>query len=59
MKSIMVDAFVGYRFVLNPGNQNPLIEEHLKNSIEYGIRFKVDLLKLVKYSIEKLVFPLR
>ena len=59
MKSIMVDAFVGYRFVLNPGTQNPLIEDHLKNSIEYGVRFKVDLIKLFKYSVEKLVFPLR
>ncbi|MEE1059247.1 MAG: hypothetical protein U0K92_07685 [Treponema sp.] len=59
MKSIMVDAFVGYRFVLNPGTQNPLIEDHLKNSIEYGVRFKVDLIKLFKYSVEKLVFPLK
>ena len=56
-KSIMIDVFASYKYVLNPGEQNPVISDLVKNNMEYGIRFKIYLIKLVNYSIEKALHP--
>ena len=58
-ESLMIDAFVGYKFVLNPGEQNPIIEDHVKNSIEYGIRVNFDVISLIKYTVKKTLFPFK
>ena len=59
MEHPVLCAFVVYKFVLNPGEQNPIIEDHVKNSIEYGIRVKFDVIRLIKYTVKKTLFPFK
>ncbi len=44
---MMIDGFVGYSFIINSRNHTELIKDKVKNSFEYGIKFRINLRNLI------------
>lgn len=44
---VMIDIFLGYRFIVNPQDQKGVIKEQVKNTFEYGFKVKISLGKII------------